>query len=97
VLLVVNGSIAPELGVQLGWVGPGGSLTEDASHYEFRVAQLVVQHQLPITGAWVTTSETDMFELSSLTLWQGLIDAPSRVGLYVSPTWSVDAFFMCVL
>jgi len=97
VLLVVNGAIAPRLGFTLGWIGPGGTLTEDASLFHDRICQLVVQHQLPITGAWVTTSEHEMFELAMLTLWQGLVDAPARIGLYVAPTFSVDAFFMCVL
>jgi len=97
VLLVVNGAIPAGISRFPGWVGPGGTTTEDASHYATRICQLIVQHQLPITGAQVTTDERDMFELSMLALWQGLVDAPNRVGLFVAPNFSVDAYFMCVL
>jgi hypothetical protein len=97
VLIVVNGVIPAGIGRFPGWVGPGGTVTEDATHYATRICQLVVQHQLPITGAQITTDERNMFELSMLTLWQGIIDAPNRIGIHVAPNFHVDLYFMCVL
>src|SRR6266478_3169438 len=74
VLCVVNGAIPAGAGYRIGWRGPGGTVTEDESNYQQRIAQLVVQHTLPTTGAHVTTTAEDMYTLSKLMLWQGLID-----------------------
>ncbi len=97
VLIVVNGAIPGGISRFPGWIGPGGSLTEDGTHYATRICQLMVQHQLPITGAQITTDERNMFEISMLTLWQGIIDAPNRIGIHVAPNFAVDLFYMCVL
>ncbi len=70
--------------------------TEEESNYQQRIAQLVVQHTLPTTGVHVTTTSEDMYTLSKLVLWQGLVDAPDRVGLFVSPNFSIDMYYMCI-
>ncbi len=92
-------SISPPIGMSRfpGWDDGSSLPTGNADHYAQRICQLIVQHQLPITGAQVTTDERDMFELSMLALWQGVIDAPNRIGIHVAPNVQVELFFMCVL
>jgi len=89
------GAIPAGLGYRIGWTDPTGNYNE--SNYQQRMAQMVVQHQLPITGAWVTTDSVDCYTVSRLILWQGLVNAPGRVGIYVAPFLSFDLYYLCVL
>ncbi len=95
VLTVINGAIPPGLGLEIGWQDSG--ITDDGDIYYDRTLQLAIEHQLPITGAYVITNLYSSYRMTELFLWQGIVDAPSRIGLYVAPNLSFDLYFMCVL
>lgn len=94
VLARVSGSIPAEFGFVIGW---NDSASQDESFYYERFAQIVVQRQLPITGAWVSTSILSLHTIQLLELWPLFIGGGSRVGLYVAPGCAVDLFYMCLL
>ncbi|SRR6266704_983590 len=91
VVVQIYGAIAPKLGRI-----PGFSDTSavDLELYEFRIAQLAVLHQL-FGGAWVPTQVEDVFYAPQLFRW--VESLPGMVGLYVSPVWQVDLFFLLAL
>lgn len=95
VIAVVNGTIPPAAGFQIGWHDP--LAISDASYYYDAIGQVLVQHQLPITGAWVTAQLEWLHELQTFFYWTLSIGTPGRVGLYVAPNWHIDLYYLCVL
>jgi hypothetical protein len=90
VILQAAGTFPPAAGFVVGY-DDGVNVVRD--EYFDRIAQLSVQHQLQ-TGAWVVTQEVDSFVLSTVIRWREAL--PGRIGLYVSPNWSVDLFYLVV-
>ena len=85
--------IPPELGFSNGWVHLSDPVTGE--EYEKRLVQIVVQHQLLLGGAFVTTQLLDSHMLSDMVLWEEAF--PGRIGLYVLPGVSVDLYFLRAL
>jgi hypothetical protein len=88
VVVQVNGAIAPELGKVLGY---DDGVVVNADEFETRIVQVVQMHQ-DLSGAWLITRLADCFWAPQMIRWSE--DLPGRIGLYVSPTWSVDLFFL---
>jgi len=88
VVIQVNGAIAPKLGLTVGF-DDGGTVVLD--EFDMRIVQLAVLHQAN-TGVWVATQVVDCFYVPILTRWAE--DLPGKIGLYVSPTWSVDLYYL---
>lgn len=95
VIARVNGSIPIREGFKIGWSDPASIY--DESKWINPICQIVQQHLLPITGAYVTTTLEWMFTLQLWVPWQVLLGSGARVGLHVEPNWSIDLFYMCVL
>lgn len=95
VLVNVHGTIPPAAGLRKGWVD--GAIFASGEVYFDLIAQVVLLHQLPLTGAWVPTELHDCNALSQLFLWPALLGSPAKIGLYVGPNWNVDLYYMCVL
>jgi hypothetical protein len=90
----LHGAIPLPWGYEIGW---NDGASQDESFWDNRLAQVVVQRQLPITSAWVTTSKFDLHEFQRLELWPLFIGGGSRIGLYVAPDIEIDLFYMCLL
>lgn len=88
VIIQVNGAIAPKLGVTPGF---SDGTDVDLDTFDIRLTQLAALHQL-LGGAWVATQVHDVFYAPFMTRWAE--DLPGRIGLYVSPTWSVDLYYL---
>ena len=97
VIAQVAGPIPQFAGLDVGWVDPFGSIFASGETYEPLIAQLNLIHFLPITSAGVITNTLDMHRLQELMLWPALLLSPANLGLYVSPNWSVDLLYLCVL
>lgn len=91
VIVQINGAIAPELGRVLGY-DDGGAVNLDV--YDMRLTQVAVLHQM-FGGAWIPTQSLDVHYAPYLIRW--VEAAPGKLGLYVSPTWSVDLYFLFAL
>jgi len=91
VIVQINGAIAPKLGRIPGF-SDGGAV--DLEIYEDRITQLATLHQM-FGGAWIPTQVEDVTFAPQLFRW--VESLPGRVGLYVSPTWHVDLFFLRAL
>ena len=93
-LAIAYGTIPLEWGYTLGWEDPislAGGI-----HYEGRLLQVVVQHQLLLgLGGWVDTQIWDLDRAFNLLLWEHAF--PGRIGLYVAPGWSFDLQFLMAL
>lgn len=88
VIVQVNGAIAQNLGLVPGF-DDGGTVVLD--EFEKRIVQLAVLHQAN-TGVWIATQVIDCFYVPILTRWAE--DLPGKIGLYVSPTWSIDLYYL---
>ena len=88
VVVQINGAIAPELGRLVGY---DDGVVVNTDEYELRIVQVVQQHQ-DLSGAWLVTQLADMFYAPQMIRWTE--DLPGRIGLYVSPTWSIDLFYL---
>lgn len=95
VIVRVNGAIPPGAGFDVGWSDALSIYVEN--EYEQRIVQVVQQHLLPITSAYVTTTLEDVYRLEQWIPWAVLLGSGARVGLHVTPNWHVDLFYMCVL
>jgi len=95
VIARVNGTIPPREGFKIGWSDPAS--INDESRYLNPIAQIIQQHLLPITGAYVTTTSEWMYNLQLWVPWQVLLGSGARVGLHIEPNWSLDLFYLCVL
>lgn len=95
VIVRVNGAIPPGAGFKIGWSDPLSIYVED--EYEDPICQVVQQHQLPITSAYVTTTLEWVSRLEEWIPWNVLLGSGARVGLHVEPNWAVDLFYLCVL
>jgi len=95
VLVTVNGSIPAHAGFTIGWndvtIFPSGDIYED------RIAQVVLMHTLPITGAKIITQLEDINLISQSVFYPLLVGTPATLGLHVSPNWHVDLYYLCVL
>lgn len=96
-LLVVASTIPGNAGQLIGFNGLVGGQDKDENTYADRIAQVVLYHQLPISGYWAATQRFDIHYSAELNLWPALIGSGGAVGLHVFPGWSVDLFWMCVL
>ncbi len=88
VIVQINGAIAPKLGRVQGFDDGG---TVNLELFEFRITQLAALHQT-LFGTWVATQVQDVFYAPYMTRWAE--DLPGKIGLYVSPTWSVDLYYL---
>ena len=95
VIVRVNGTIPPAEGFKIGWSDPSSIYVENS--YYNPIVQVVQQHLLPITSAYVTTTIQWVNQLESWIPWNVLLGSGARVGLHVEPNWHVDLFYMCVL
>jgi len=95
VIVRVNGTIPPGAGFKIGWSDPLSIYIENV--YEQPIVQVVQQHVLPITGAFVTTTIQWVNSLEAYVPWNVLLGSGARVGLHVEPNWAVDLYYMCVL
>lgn len=95
VIVRVSGAIPPKEGFKIGWSDPLSIYVEN--QYTFPICQVVQQHQLPITSAYVTTTLEWVYRLEQWIPWNVLLGSGARVGLHVEPNWSVDLFYLCVL
>lgn len=91
VILDINGAIAPALGREQGF-SDGGSV--DLTKFELRITQFAALHQM-LGGAWIASQVADVFIMPALYRWAEAL--PGRVGLYVTPTWNVDLYFLRAL
>jgi hypothetical protein len=91
VVVQVNGAIAPQLGRQIGF-DDGGTVNLD--RFDMRLCQFAALHQM-FGGAWIATQVADVFWAPTLFRWVEAL--PGRVGLYVSPTWAVDLYYLRAL
>jgi hypothetical protein len=95
VIVDFNGTIPPYLGSSIGWSDPLSFPKGD--RYERRFCQLVLEHYLPIGGAWVPVMVEDVPFLTMFFSWPVLIGSGGRLGLHVEPGCSVNLRFMCLL
>jgi hypothetical protein len=95
VIVNFNGVIPPQLGYSIGWDGP--LFAAEGWRYDRRFCQLVLQHFLPIPGAWLTVSIDEVHFLSEMFSWPVLIGSGSRLGLHVEPGSSVNLQYLCLL
>jgi hypothetical protein len=95
VIAQVNGTIPINAGFRKGWVD--GAVFASGEVYEDLIGQVLLLHQLPISGAWEVTEQHNLHQLSELFLWPALLGSPARIGLYVAPNWALDLYYMCVL
>jgi hypothetical protein len=90
-VLVSFGATPPaKLGLVPGF-DDGGSIALD--EFDMRLVQVVVMHQLLI-GTWIPTQVLDIFAVPAMIRWSEAL--PGRLGLYVSPTISIDLAFLRV-
>jgi len=94
-IVAARGLFPPGAGVSFGWQDEQTFPFGDV--YARRIAQLVLQHFLPIAGKWVTTQLQDIKTLEETVFWPVLVLSGARVGLHVEPGWSVDLYYFCVL
>jgi hypothetical protein len=88
VVVQINGAIAPALGRRLGY-DDGAVVNCDI--FDLPIVQVVQQHQ-DLSGAWLVTELVEVQFAPFMMRWAE--DLPGRIGLYVSPTWSVDLFYL---
>lgn len=95
VLVQVQGAVPVHAGQTEGF--NDGSVVGSGDRYNRRIAQVCLLHQLPISGAWVITEMHDQFTIQALYLWNVNLGSPAKLGLHVTPGWSVDLYYMAVL
>lgn len=95
VIVEVNGTIPASAGFRLGW--DDVTIFANGNEYEDRIAQVVLLHTLPITGAKIIYSMSDIVLLQQTVYTPLLVGTPLTLGLYVSPNWHVDLYYLCVL
>lgn len=95
VVVQVEGAVPPQAGFTEGF--NDGSVVGSGDRYNRRIAQICLLHQLPISGAWVITEQHDQYGPQALYLWNINLGSPAKLGLFVSPGWHVDLYFMAVL
>lgn len=88
VIVQINGAIAPFLGRTLGF-DDGGTI--DLTEFELRITQLAALHQT-LLGTWIASQVADIFYAPQLFRW--VESNPGRIGLYVSPSWSIDLYYL---
>lgn len=88
VVVQINGAIAPKLGKRLGY---DDGVVVNTDRFDLRIVQVVQMHQ-DLSGAWLVTQLEDVDYAPFMMRWTE--DLPGRLGLYVSPTWSIDLFFL---
>lgn len=94
---IVQASTFPAAaGFEVGW-NDSSFPTQSGDEYEDRIAQLLLLHQLPITGAFVISATFDIHLPSQLVLWPAYVGGGTRIGLHVFPNFAVEIFYMCVL
>lgn len=91
VIVQISGAIAAQLGRTPGF---SDGFDVDLEMFELRITQIAAMHQL-LGGAWVASQVADVFYAPQLFRWVEAL--PGRVGLYVSPTWSVDLYYLRAL
>ena len=91
VIVQINGAIASKLGRTIGF-DDGAAVNLDV--FEDRITQLAALHQM-LGGAWIATQVSDVVYAPALFRWVEAL--PGRIGLYVSPTWAVDLYFLRAL
>lgn len=84
----VNGAIAPHLGLMPGY-DDGGAITLD--DFQLRILQAAQLFQTR-SGVWLPMYVQEIYRLPFVTRW--VEDQPGKIGLYVSPTWSVDIYYL---
>lgn len=87
----ISGAIAPKLGLTPGY-DDGGTIQLDL--FERRIVQLAQLFQTR-SGTWVAMNAQNIFYAPYLIRW--VEDQPGKIGLYVSPTWSVDLYYLITL
>lgn len=90
-LFQVSGPIAPKLGLTPGY-DDGGTVQTDI--FSSRIVQVVQLFQTR-SGVWVPMNVQNIFYLPYLVRW--VEDQPGKIGLYVSPTWSVEIYYLITL
>lgn len=91
VVVQINGAIAPKLGLTPGF-DDGGTVQLDI--FQLRIVQLAQLFQTR-SGVWVPVFVSNLFSAPSLIRWAE--DQPGKIGLYVSPTWAVDLFYLITI
>ncbi len=95
VIVQVNGVIPPDAGFKIGWNDV--SILASGDTYEDPIAQVVLLHTLPITGAKVIYA-IETIRLISQTIYTPLLVGTAlTLGLHVEPNWHVDLYYLCVL
>jgi len=97
VICQVSGSIPARAGFKKGWVDPLGVIFASGEIYQDLIAQVVLLHFLPVTGAGMITEQHDIHQLQESFLWPALLGSAANVGLYVAPNWNVEMFYLCGL
>lgn len=95
-VIVQASTFSPAGGRILGW-NDASFPTISGDEYIDRIAQVVLLHQLPITGAFVITQTFDVHLASQTMLWPVYLGSGSKVGLHVFPNYAVEMFYLCVL
>lgn len=88
VVVQINGAIAAKLGKRIGY---DDGVVVNTDRFDTRIVQVVQMHQ-DLSGAWLVTQLEDVDYAPFMMRWTE--DLPGRLGLYVSPTWHVDLFFL---
>jgi len=95
--LVIPTVFPPQAGFTVGFNGIIGGQDQSENNFHDRIAQLILYHQLPITGAWIPMERFESFYSRNLFLWPAYLGSGGQCGLHVFPNFSVDLFWMCVL
>lgn len=96
--VVVNTTTFPPAAGQLiGFNGIIGGQDKDENEYRDRIAQLVLYHQLPITGLFAPFQRFDVFHGVETFMWPVYLGSPAWLGLHVFPNFAVDLYYLCVL
>src|SRR6266576_4144801 len=90
VIVVVNGAIPHAAGFTIGW--NDAAILASGDVYHDRIAQVVLLHTLPITGAKIIYSVSDIVMIDQVVYTPLLVGTPLTLGLHVQPNWSVDLF-----
>lgn len=94
-IVQASGLLPPQAGFIIGWNDV--TIFASGDFYEDRLAQVVLLHTLPITGAKIIYQVEDIHLLQQTIYTPLLVGTALTVGLHVSPNWSVDLFYLCVL
>lgn len=91
VVAQINGAVALKLGLTPGY-DDGASIQLD--EYQIRPLQIAQLFQTR-SGVWVPVFVSDVPRFPYLVRWAE--DQPGKIGLYVSPTWHVDLYYLITI